>query len=48
MERGFDQLMTPMGVNVVVLALLFFFVVIVAGGVWWRLTEQAKREKRGK
>lgn len=48
MERGFDQLMTPMGVNVVVMALFLFFVIIVAGGVWWRLTEQAKREKLGK
>lgn len=47
MERGFDKLMTPMGLNAVVLAMFFFFVVIAAGGVWWRLREQAIRAKRG-
>lgn len=45
MERGFDKLMTPMGLNLVVLALALFFVIIAAGGVWWRLAEQAKRDK---
>jgi len=48
MERGFDKLMTPMGLNVVVLAMFLFFLIIAAGGVWWRLSEQAQREKRNK
>lgn len=46
MERGFDKLMTPMGLNAVVLTMFLFFVVIAAGGVVWRLKEQASREKR--
>lgn len=44
-ERGFDKLMTPMGVNAVVFAMFLFFVVCAAGGVWWRLTERAKRRR---
>ena len=45
MERGFDKLMTPMGVGLVTLALFLFFVICAAGGIWWRVAEQAKREK---
>ena len=45
MERGFDKLMTPMGLMAVVGALFLFFLVCAAGGVWWRLAEQAKRQK---
>ncbi|GEM_PF-6272980 len=45
MERGFDKLMTPMGLMAVVGALFLFFLVCAAGGVWWRLAEQAKRHK---
>lgn len=48
MERGFDKLMTPAGLNVVVAAMFLFFLIIAAGGVWWRLSEQAQREKKGK
>lgn len=48
MERGFDKLMTPMGLPLVTMALFLFFVVIAAGGVWWRLAEVARRERREK
>ena len=37
--------MTPTGLVAVVACLFLFFVVIAAGGVWWRLTEQAKRDR---
>lgn len=45
MERGFDKLMTPMGLPLVTMALFLFFMVIAAGGVWWRLADRAKRQK---
>jgi len=45
MDRGFDKLMTPMGLPVVVAAMFLFFVIIAAGGIWWRISEQANREK---
>lgn len=48
MDRGFDKLMTPMGLNVVVGAMFLFFVIIAAGGVWWRISEQASRDKQKK
>ena len=48
MERGFDKLMTPMGIGVVTLTLFLFFVICAAGGIWWRLAERAKREEEGK
>jgi hypothetical protein len=46
MERGFDKLMTPMGINLVAGALLLFFVIIAAGGVTWRLMEVKQRAER--
>jgi hypothetical protein len=46
MERGFDKLMTPEGLNLVVGAMFLFFLIIVAGGVIWRMMERASRAKR--
>ena len=46
MERGFDKLMTPTGINIVVGAMFLFFLIIAAGGVIWRLMERASRTKQ--
>lgn len=46
MERGFDKLMTPTGLNIVVLSMFLFFVLIAVGGVAWRLMERASKAKR--
>jgi len=48
MERGFDKLMTPDGLNLVVGAMFLFFLFIVAGGVAWKLLERASRAKEDK
>lgn len=46
MERGFDKLMTPEGLNLVVGSMFLFFLIIVGGGVVWRLMERASRAKQ--
>ena len=46
MERGFDKLMTPTGLYLVVGAMFLFFLIIVVGGVVWKLMERASRAKQ--
>lgn len=46
MERGFDKLMTPEGLNLVVGSMILFFLIIVAGGVVWKMMERASRAKQ--
>lgn len=46
MRRGFDDLMTPMGINLIVALMALFAVIIFAGAYAWRVMEQANRVKQ--